>query len=52
MQLSPTEKDELVEAYQITQIGVENYYRRKHVAHFLRNFNIPNNNLPFHKITK
>lgn len=46
MQLSPGEKDELVEAYQITQIGAENYYRRKHVAHFLKNFSIPNNDLP------
>lgn len=46
MQLSPTEKDNLIEAYQITQIGADNYYRRKQVSFFLKNFSIPNHTLP------
>lgn len=46
MQLSPSEKDALIEAYQIVQIGAENYYRRKQVALFLKNFSIPNHALP------
>lgn len=46
MQLSPSEKDDLIEAYQITQIGAANYYRRKQVLFFLKNFSIPNHTLP------
>lgn len=45
IQLSPDEKDELVEAWHIAQLGADTYYRRKHVSYFLKNFGLSHNNL-------
>ena len=41
MQLSPNETKEMQEAYMITLIGPENYYRRKNTKLFLKNFVFP-----------
>ena len=45
LQLTPGECKDLMEAYQITQVGYDNYYRRKDMLDFLSNFrDIANNN--------
>ena len=38
LQLTPGECKDLMEAYQITQVGYDNYYRRKDMLDFLSNF--------------
>lgn len=38
MRLTPTERKEILEAYEITRIGYDTYYRRKNVQDFIRNF--------------
>lgn len=38
MNLTPAESEKLVEAYHITLIGSEVYYRRKHVKNFIKKF--------------
>lgn len=49
MQLSPEEKHDLEEAYAITLEGPENYYRRKEVLEFFRDFTLSAAPLPpFH----
>ena len=45
MQLSPNETKEMQEAYMITLIGPENYYRRKNTKLFFEEFRLPS--LPF-----
>lgn len=40
MHLSPAEKKELEEAYQITLAGFDNYFRRKDVMKFFNEFNL------------
>lgn len=46
MHLSPTETKELQEAYLITLIGPDNYYRRKNVKEFFDLFRLPTLSLP------
>ena len=46
MQLSPTEAKELQEAYLITLIGADNYYRRKNVTEFFDSFRLPMRSFP------
>lgn len=46
MHLSPSEEKELKEAYQICLVGYDNYYRRKSVMDFFRNFYIPISSFP------
>ncbi len=46
MHLSPTEEQELEEAYQITLVGYDNYYRRKEVMNFFTEFNLSAAALP------
>lgn len=41
MRLSPSESSEMEEAYQITLVGQENYYRRKAVLSFFADFRLP-----------
>lgn len=41
MQLSPNETKEMQEAYMITLIGPENYYRRKNTKLFFEEFRLP-----------
>lgn len=49
MHLSPIEKEELEEAYQITLAGSENYFRRKEVLNFFSEFTLSPAVLPsFH----
>lgn len=38
MRLTPSERKNLLEAYEITIIGYENYFRRKNVQDFITNF--------------
>ena len=38
MRLKPVEKSHLMEAYQITMMGYDNYHRRKSVQEFLMSF--------------
>ncbi len=40
MRLTPTERRELLEAYEITITGYETYYRRKNVQDFISNFSM------------
>lgn len=46
--LTPLEHEELLEAYQITLAGADNYYRRKYVMHFLTNFAENTSSIPMH----
>ena len=46
MHLSPSEERELVEAYQITIAGYDNYFRRKEVMSFFDEFNFSTMSLP------
>lgn len=53
MHLLPAEEKELEEAYQITLAGYDNYYRRKDVMDFFRDFHLPISSLTsFHYKTK
>lgn len=38
IRLTPTERKELLEAYQVTAVGSDAYYRRKNVQDFITNF--------------
>lgn len=46
MHLSPSEQADMEEAYRITLIGHENYYRRKAVQQFFEEFRLPTLQLP------
>ena len=46
MQLSPNETKEMQEAYVITLIGSDNYYRRKNVKLFFEEFRLPSLSFP------
>lgn len=46
--LTPLEHEELLETYQITLIGADNYYRRKDVMNFLTNFAENTRSVPMH----
>ena len=46
MQLSPNETKEMQEAYMITLIGPENYYRRKNTKLFFEEFRLPSLSFP------
>ncbi len=57
MHLTPTEYIRFVEAYEITKIGADNYYRRKNAQNFLMNFPdnfsiCPGNHIPFGAVEK
>ena len=57
MHLTPAEYIRFVEAYEITKIGADNYYRRKNAQNFLMNFPdnfsiCPGNHMPFGAVEK
>ena len=46
MHLSPVEESALKEAYNITLVGSDNYYRRKDVLHFFEDFSLSSVSIP------